>query len=70
MMKWQKKPPQAYIQCYPGAGSPVWQAVGIVLIALGLLLLFICIPGWAWAAAAGILLILAGYLLLRLNCGR
>ena len=43
--------------------------VGGVLVALGLLLLFLCIPGWAWAALAGVLLIAAGYLLIRLGKG-
>lgn len=38
--------------------------LGAVLIALGLLLLFLCIPGWAWAALAGCLLIAAGWLLI------
>ena len=46
------------------------QAAGAILIALGLLLLFACIPGWAWAALAGIALILAGELLIRLGRGR
>jgi hypothetical protein len=45
----------------------VLQIIGLVLIAIGLLLLFLCIPGWAWAALIGIILIMAGYLLLRLS---
>ena len=43
---------------------------GIVLIALGLALIFLCIPGWAWAALAGAALILLGYALLRRSTGR
>lgn len=43
--------------------------VGAILAALGLLLLFLCIPGWAWAALAGVLLIAAGCLLIRLGRG-
>lgn len=43
------------------------QTVGLLLIALGLTLLFLCIPGWAWAALAGCLLVAAGYLLIRLG---
>lgn len=50
--------------CRQGSVLP---AVGWVLIAAGLLLLFVCVPGWAWAALAGILLVLAGYALLRLG---
>lgn len=66
MMKFRYESYGAYKNCYP-SGSSVLQIIGIVLIAVGLLLLFICIPGWAWAAIIGILLILAGYFLLRLN---
>ena len=44
---------------------------GIVLIGLGLLLIFLCIPGWAWAALGGVALILLGWLLVRVSkCGR
>ena len=39
----------------------------MALIALGLLLLFLCIPGWAWAALAGCLLVAAGFLLIRVS---
>ena len=44
-------------------------AVGILLLAAGLLLMFLCIPGWAWAALAGILLIAAGCALIHLSRG-
>ena len=44
--------------------------LGCCLIATGLLLLFLCIPCWAWAALLGSVLIALGYLLLRLGCGR
>ncbi|MDY4138174.1 MAG: hypothetical protein SOY30_02330 [Eubacteriales bacterium] len=44
-------------------------AVGIILLAAGLLLMFLCIPGWAWAALAGILLIAAGCALIHLSRG-
>lgn len=59
-----------YIQSYRRKPLTILHTLGILLIMMGLLLLFICIPGWAWAAAAGILLIIAGYLLLRLQDGR
>ena len=38
-------------------------------LAAGLLLMFLCIPGWAWAALAGILLIAAGCALIHLSRG-
>lgn len=44
-------------------------AVGIILLAAGLLLMFLCIPGWAWAALAGVLLIAAGCALIHLSRG-
>ena len=44
-------------------------AVGILLLAAGLLLMFLCIPGWAWAALAGVLLIAAGCALIHLSRG-
>ena len=43
------------------------QIIGLALIGLGLLLLFLCIPGWAWAALAGCLLVAAGLLLIRVS---
>lgn len=57
---------QARTKCYKQNNTALIIA-GAVLMALGLLLLFLCIPGWAWAAIAGILLIGAGYLLIRLG---
>jgi len=55
--------------CYCYRGNRVTQIAGVFLILLGLALLFMCIPGWAWAAVAGAALIAAGYLLLCLNQG-
>lgn len=48
----------------------VMPTIGLVLIAAGLILLFTCIPGWAWAALAGILLIVLGFALIRSGAGR
>lgn len=70
MMGWQSNRRQPYVRFHKNRSSNGLQILGIALIVLGLLLLFICIPGWAWAALAGILLVLAGFLLLRLNSGR
>ena len=47
----------------------IWRLLGCVFIAVGLLLLFLCIPGWAWAAMAGTALICAGWGLIS-TCGR
>lgn len=51
------------LPCDPGR----IRLAGIVLMAVGLLLLFLCIPGWAWLALAGSLLLIAGYLLFSAN---
>ena len=45
---------------------PCLGALGAVMVAAGLVLLFACVPGWAWAALAGLGLIAAGYVLLNL----
>ena len=47
---WGREPGR---RCYK-QGSAGLTIAGAVLIALGLLLLFLCIPGWAWAALAGL----------------
>ena len=47
----------------------LWRLLGCVFIAVGLLLLFLCIPGWAWAALAGSALVCAGWALIN-TCRR
>ena len=48
----------------PPPEDGLWKLLGCVFIAAGLLLLFLCIPGWAWAATAGAVLICAGWALI------
>lgn len=43
--------------------SPLLLA-GTLMLSMGLLLMFLCIPGWAWAALAGLILIVGGYALI------
>lgn len=58
-------------KCYPAGNSAPLRIAGIVLVALGALLLFICIPYWAWLALFGVGLIAVGFVLLRCsNTGR
>ncbi len=57
----ERRPHRRYRSCDDGAG----RLVGAVLIAAGLLLLFLCIPGWAWAALAGAALVILGYVLIQ-----
>lgn len=49
----------------PG-GSPL-ALIGALLLTAGLLLLFLCVPGWAWAALLGVLLAAAGVVLIHLG---
>ncbi len=45
------------------------RCMGYLCIMAGLLLLFLCIPGWAWAALTGAVLICAGWALIS-SCRR
>ena len=42
-------------------GPAELRLLGVLLIAAGLVLLFLCIPGWAWAALIGAGLVVAGW---------
>ncbi len=54
-------------KCYPSGKNTPLMIVGYALLALGVLLLFLCIPCWAWLALLGLGLIVAGALLLRVS---
>lgn len=54
-------------KCYPSGKNTPLMIAGYALLALGVLLLFLCIPCWAWLALLGLGLIAAGALLLRLS---
>ena len=54
-------------KCFPASTNKVFEIVGYVLLVLGIILLFFCIPGWAWLAVLGLALMIAGYFLLRLS---
>ena len=53
----------------PPMEDGIWRLLGCIFIAVGLLLLFLCIPGWAWAAMAGTVLVWAGWALIS-TCRR
>ena len=59
---------QTRSRCYRDPNR-ILQWIGGALIAAGLLLLFLCIPGWAWAAIAGATLICLGWALIS-TCRR
>lgn len=54
-------------RCYPAGRSTPLIAAGYVLLGLGVILLFACIPCWAWFALLGVGLIALGWLLLKLG---
>ena len=60
---------QTQRKCYRQPNQTL-RVIGVALIAAGLLLLFLCIPGWAWIALAGAALVAGGFLLITLAGGR
>ncbi len=54
-------------KCYPSGGNPVLSIIGYALIVLGVILLFVCIPCWAWFALLGLVCIVVGVILLRVG---
>ena len=57
------------VQHCEGREDGLWRLIGCGFIVAGLLLLFLCIPGWAWMALAGAALVTAGWALIK-TCGR
>ncbi len=55
-----------YQKCYPGP-SKALRIAGILLLICGILLVFCCIPAWVWLALLGVLLMAAGFVLLRIS---
>ncbi len=56
--------PQPVYHSYPSRSCAV--LIGYALLAAGIILLFTCIPGWAWLALIGVALIAAGWLVLKM----
>lgn len=50
-------------QCYPSGNSKLTTIIGITLIAIGILLILLCVPAWAWLAAIGVALAAVGVIL-------
>ena len=63
-MPWRREE-DVRVRCYPSGKSPAIRIAGFVLIGAGVLLILLCVPGWAWLAVLGAALILAGLLLIR-----
>ena len=56
---------QMHEKCYPGSGGALRRIAGIALILLGVLILFLCVPFWAWWGLLGAALIVIGFTLTR-----
>lgn len=61
--------PRTVEKCYPSGMTPKLRIAGCVLLAAGILLLFVCIPNWAWCALIAVGMIAAGLVLLKLSMG-
>ena len=46
---------------------PCVRLLGVVLLAAGLVMLFACVPGWAWSILAGAALVALGLWLVTLG---
>ena len=58
---------QTMEKVYPCERNVGLMIAGYVLLAVGIILLFVCIPGWVWLALLGVVLMAAGTLLLKLS---
>ena len=63
-MSWRREE-DVRVQCYPRGRSAALRIAGFALIGAGILLILLCVPGWAWLFVLGAALILAGLLLIR-----
>ena len=54
-------------KCYPTNRNTPLAVAGYVLLAAGIVILFVCIPHWAWLALLGVGLIALGWIVLRLS---
>ena len=54
-------------KCYPAGHQKVFELIGHILLALGVILLFASIPGWVIVALLGIALIAVGFILLKIS---
>lgn len=59
------KEPEIETRHYPTGSGTGFRIAGFILIGLGILLILLCVPGWAWLAVIGAALILLGLLLIR-----
>ncbi len=58
--------PYPYEKCYP-SNSKALTLAAYALLAIGIVLVFLCVPAWAWLALLGVLLMAAGFVLLQIS---
>lgn len=51
--------------CFGGSGNRTTKAIGLALMAAGLLILLLSVPSWMWATLLGVMLISIGFLIWR-----
>lgn len=59
--------PEIMEKCYPSGGNTPLMIAGYALVVLGIILLFVCIPIWAWLALLGVGFMIAGVILLKIS---
>ena len=64
-MPWRREEDSVQTRCYPSGKNVALRIIGFVLIGIGVLLVLLCVPFWAWLALIGAALILLGLLLIR-----
>ena len=58
-------------KCYRTGLSKPLLIAGYAALALGVILLFVCVPCWAWLALIGVILVAVGLFLIKIsNTGR
>lgn len=64
-MHFHQSEDQVKTVCYPSGSSIPRRIAGIALIVLGVLIILLCVPFWAWWGLLGAALIAAGLVLTR-----
>ena len=57
----------AWEKCYPSNRNAPLAVAGYALLAAGVVIVFVCVPQWAWVALLGVGLIAIGWFVLRLS---
>ena len=58
---------QEQVVCHRPKENRTVVVIGAVLVGVGALLLFLCVPGWAWTALLALAFICVGLVLLKIG---